>query len=61
LVAMSAKSWSVGSELPGTPSVDQAGGYEALTGTEKALQQMDANRKAQQVKEAAKNSDSPQL
>lgn len=41
--------------------VDQAGGYEALTATEQALQQMDATRKAQQVKEAAKNSDSPQL
>ena len=41
--------------------VDQAGGYEALTATEQALQQMDASRKAQQVKEAAKNSDSPQL
>jgi hypothetical protein len=41
--------------------VDQAGGYEALTATEQGLQQMDAARKAQQVKEAAKNSDSPQL
>ena len=37
--------------------VDQAGGYEALTATEQGLQQMDAARKAQQVKEAAKNSD----
>jgi hypothetical protein len=41
--------------------VDQAGGYEALTATEQSLQQMDAARKAQQVKEAAKNSDSPKL
>jgi hypothetical protein len=41
--------------------VDQAGGYDALTKTEQALQAMDAQRKAQQVEEASKNSDAPQL
>jgi hypothetical protein len=41
--------------------VDQAGGYEALTATERALQQMDATRKAQQVQDAAKNADAPKL
>jgi hypothetical protein len=41
--------------------VDQAGGYEALTATEQGLQRVDDARKAQQVKEAAKNADSPQL
>jgi hypothetical protein len=41
--------------------VDQAGGYEALTTTEQALQQMDAAHKAQQVQEAAKNADAPKL
>ncbi len=41
--------------------VDQAGGYEALEATERALQQMDAARKAQQVQEAAKNADAPNL
>jgi hypothetical protein len=41
--------------------VDQAGGYEALTATEQALQQMDAARKAKQVQDAAKNADAPSL
>jgi hypothetical protein len=41
--------------------VDQAGGYEALTATERALQQMDAARKAKQVQDAAKNADTPKL
>jgi hypothetical protein len=41
--------------------VDQAGGYEALAATERALQQMDAAHKAQQVQEAAKNADAPKL
>jgi hypothetical protein len=41
--------------------VDQAGGYEALTSTEQGLQQQDATRKAQQVKDAAKNADAPTL
>jgi hypothetical protein len=41
--------------------VDQAGGYEALTATEQGLQRMDTARKAQQVKDAAKNADTPKL
>ena len=41
--------------------VDQAGGYEALTATERALQQLDAARKARQVQDAAKNADAPKL
>jgi hypothetical protein len=41
--------------------VDQAGGYEALTATEQVLQQMDTARKAEQVQDAAKNADAPQL
>jgi hypothetical protein len=41
--------------------VDQAGGYEALTRTEQTLQAMDAERKAQQVKQASENSDAPEL
>jgi len=41
--------------------VDKAGGYEALTATERALQQMDSARKAQQVQDAAKNADAPKL
>lgn len=41
--------------------VDQAGGYEALTATERALQQGDMTRKAQQVQDAAKNADAPKL
>jgi hypothetical protein len=41
--------------------VDQAGGYQALTATEQGLQQLDAARKAQQVKDAANNADSPKL
>jgi hypothetical protein len=41
--------------------VDQAGGYDALNATEQALQQLDAAQKAQQVQEAAKNSDAPKL
>jgi hypothetical protein len=41
--------------------VDQAGGYEALTATEQGLQRLDASRKAQQVKDAAKNADAPSL
>lgn len=41
--------------------VDQAGGYEALTATERALQQGDASRKAKQVQDAAKNADTPKL
>lgn len=41
--------------------VDQAGGYEALTATERGLRQMDMTRKAQQVQDAAKNADAPSL
>jgi hypothetical protein len=41
--------------------LDQSGGYEAITGTEQALQQMDAARKAKEVEEAAKKAAGPQL
>ena len=41
--------------------VDQAGGYDAITATEQSLQQVDAQRKAEQVKEASKNADAPTL
>ncbi len=41
--------------------INQADGYEAITGTEQALQQMDAQRKAKEVEEASKNADGPQL
>jgi hypothetical protein len=41
--------------------VDEAGGYQAVTATEAALKQFDAQRKAQQVQEAAKNADAPKL
>ncbi len=41
--------------------VNQAGGYEAITATEQALQQQDNARKAKQVEEAGKNADAPQL
>lgn len=41
--------------------VDQAGGYEAITATEASLQQLDTQRKAQQVQEASKNADAPTL
>ncbi len=41
--------------------VDQATGYAALTATEQGLQAMDAARRAQEVKQAAKNADATQL
>ncbi len=41
--------------------IDQASGYEAITGTEQALQKVDAQRKAKEVNDAAKNADAPQL
>jgi hypothetical protein len=41
--------------------VDQAGGYTALTATEQGLAQQDSLRKAEQVKDAAKNADTPKL
>jgi hypothetical protein len=40
---------------------DQTNGYERITGTEKSLQRMDAERKAKEVQEASKNADAPQL
>jgi hypothetical protein len=40
---------------------DQAGGYQALAQTEQALEAAEMQRRAQQVKEAAKNADGPQL
>jgi hypothetical protein len=41
--------------------VDQAGGYAALTATTEGLQALDAQRRAQQVQDAAKNAQAPQL
>lgn len=41
--------------------IDQAGGYEAITGTEQRLQKLDAQRRAKEVEEAARNADTPQL
>lgn len=41
--------------------IDQANGYEAITGTEQALQQLDAQRKANELEAAGKNADAPQL
>jgi hypothetical protein len=41
--------------------VDQAGGYDAITGTELALQQAETNRRTQQVQDAARNADAPKL
>jgi hypothetical protein len=41
--------------------VDQAGGYNALTATKQGLQAMDAQRRAKQVKDAAKNADAVKL
>lgn len=41
--------------------VNAAGGYEAITATEQNLQQLDTQRKAQQVQEASKNADAPTL
>lgn len=41
--------------------VDQAGGYSALAATEQGLQAMDAQRRAEQVQDAAKNAQAPQL
>lgn len=42
-------------------AIDQAKGYEAITATEQALQQADAQRRAKQVESAAENADAPQL
>lgn len=41
--------------------IDQARGYEAITATEQALQGMDSLRQAQEVRDAAKNTDAPRL
>lgn len=41
--------------------VDQAKGYELLTATEQALQRREAQLRAKQVEDAAKNADAPQL
>ncbi|HEX6636621.1 MAG TPA: hypothetical protein VF033_03095 [Steroidobacteraceae bacterium] len=40
---------------------DQAGGYDAIMGTEKSLEAGEMQRRANQVKDAAKNADQPQL
>lgn len=42
-------------------TMDQAGGYEAITGTEQALAQLDAQRKAKELEAASLNADTPQL
>ncbi|MGB3381149.1 hypothetical protein ACVCL3_00975 [Rhodanobacter sp. UC4437_H4] len=41
--------------------VDQAGGYQALTDTQQGLRAMDAERRAQQVRDAGKNAQAPEL
>jgi hypothetical protein len=41
--------------------IDQADGYEAITGTERALQELDAQRKAKELEAAGKSADAPQL
>ncbi|MFO1466741.1 MAG: hypothetical protein U1F35_09935 [Steroidobacteraceae bacterium] len=41
--------------------IDQAGGYAAITGTEKLLGQLDAQRRAQEVAAATQNADTPKL
>ena len=41
--------------------IDQAGGYEAIAGTEQALQQGDAQRRAREVEEASRNAVTPTL
>jgi hypothetical protein len=41
--------------------IDQAGGYQAITGTERALAAGDAERKARETREAAENADAPTL
>jgi len=42
-------------------AIDQAGGYQAITGTEQALAAGDAERKARETREAAENTDAPTL
>jgi hypothetical protein len=41
--------------------IDQAGGYQAITGTEQALASGDAARQARETEKAAENADAPQL
>jgi len=41
--------------------VDQAGGYQAITDTEQALQQQEAQRRREEVERASKNASSPTL
>jgi hypothetical protein len=41
--------------------VDQAGGYELVTGTERGLQQAEQQRRAQETAKAAKNAAAPKL
>jgi hypothetical protein len=41
--------------------VDQAGGYQAITETERALGQLDAQRRRQEVEQASKNASAPTL
>jgi len=41
--------------------IDQANGYEAITGTEQALQQLDEQRQAQELEAASKNAKKPKL
>lgn len=41
--------------------VDKAGGYRLVTDTEHGLQAMDATRRAEQVRQASKNAQAPQL
>jgi hypothetical protein len=40
---------------------DENGGYERILATERALQQLDAQRRTQEVQAAAKNADAPEL
>jgi hypothetical protein len=41
--------------------VDQANGYEAIQATEQGFEAMEAERRAKQVQDAAKNADAPKL
>jgi len=41
--------------------IDQAGGYQAITGTEQALAAGDAERQTRETRDAAENADAPQL
>jgi hypothetical protein len=42
-------------------SLDQAGGYEALEGTERGLAQLDAQRRAKETEAASRNATAPTL